>query len=859
MTIRVYPGASNPSHDLSLSDGVQTWGLRLNGGPEALREQPLTPSTLRFDSPAGFGAWEPGMAQIEQRDWSGGRGLERFVAEDPAAARRFYDSMNAWTLTPGKLLPAPQWRLARGLRWAIQHLPGSVTWKGLIGETRLIAARFTVGASDFAPPRARVWLWRVGSPGALFLSIYEDDNGEPGAAVPDSSASVSIAEVKDVVSLFYSFDLTDLQTELNAGIDYHVLLGGSPQDNAANHWEIGVDAKRDGGHTSADGADWNSVKFSPYFRLEDEGMRRNFFFFLYAGGYYVVDQRANGSPSHIYLNGDRGLATGWSTTSLEDAGKAWTPQQWAGAWVRIVKGKGAGQARRIESNTVYELIVLAWDNPPDATSEYVIYATDIWKDISPISGDLIDGVVGDVAVVDDFVLLAQGDSLPILRMRFNTALGVPVHEFDDDGTNAADLLHSFHHPEFGPQVWRALVSAGEVSRAAPTAYGSALTFGFGIKLGDKSQPILSLFDMQSSLWALKADSLWSVGDNERAKRANLGLDALPDAHDPRALTLLGGQLLFGWGHRLFSYSSGQLGDIGPGREQGLPAGRQGSVAALQPLGVGRIAAAVDAGEEGESSVLLWESGAWHELLRAPRCGQRIQSLGLQECPGTRPRLWVGLDGDLACVDLPRQSEAPLGDADLDYQHEAVLVAGTVDMGAARLPKFLKEISLLSENLGGGVQVNLDYQLDEEIDGPRWRSGGAFYSSPLDSLPVSAGQLHSIRTRLRLLTNKAKVPPLVNAVVLEGFARTPLKYQWTLRVRLADLQADRGGGLDANPDVFMLWLQQAARQARKIHMRSIWQALDDKNVIVEPPSVVRQFTDPARNTWGGAATVVLRES
>lgn len=857
MTIRVYPGASNPTHDLSLTDGVQTWGLRLDAGPEALREQPLTPSTLRFASPAGFGAWEPGMAQIEQRDWSGGPGLERFVAEEPAVARRFHDSRNAWTLTPGVLLPAPQWRLARGLRPAIQHLPGSLNWQGLIGRTRNVAARFTVGAADLAPARARLWLRRVGSPNALFVSLREDDAGLPGLAVPDSSASVSIAAVQDVVSEFYAFELAELETGLVAGIHYHLTLAASSQDNAANHWEIGVDARQPGGHAAEGAGPWAAVKFIPYFRLEDFGIKRTFLFFQFAGGLYAADQRADGSPSRVYLNGDRGLATGGGGSTLEDANKSWSPDQWAGAWVRILKGKGAGQARQIESNGTFELEVVPWENTPDGTSEYLIYATDLWEDLSPSAGDLIDGEICDVALVDDYALLAQRNAAPLMRMRFNATLSVPAHEFDDDGANTADLLHCFHHPEFGPQVWRAMLSVGEVSRAAPTAWGTALTFAAGIKLGDKSRPILELFDMEGSLWALKADSLWVVGDNDRAEKTNLGLE--PESFTSRPLAFFGGRLLIPRGHRLYAYSGGQLAELGPGLQQGLPAGRQGLIAALQPIGALRLAAAVDAGEAGESSVLLYEAGAWHELMRAPQAAQRIQSLAWEESPRVRPRLWMAIAGDMAYLDLPLHSASPLSDPGLAYQHEAVLVAGTVDMGAARLPKFLKEVSLLSRNLGTGVQANLDYQLDAEIGGPRWRSAGAFYSSPLDSLSLSAGQLHAVRIRLRLLTNQAKLPPQVHVTLLEGFARTPLKYQWNLRVRLADLQADRGGGLDADPDLFITWLQQAARQARKIRMRSIWGALDEKDVIVEPPSVVRQYTHPERGAWGGTATVVLREA
>jgi hypothetical protein len=220
-----------------------------------------------------------------------------------------------------------------------------------------------------------------------------------------------------------------------------------------------------------------------------------------------------------------------------------------------------------------------------------------------------------------------------------------------------------------------------------------------------------------------------------------------------------------------------------------------------------------------------------------------------------------MGGDLTYVDLPLNAESPLGDAGLAYQHEAVLVSGTVDMSAVLLPKFLRQLSLSSANLGRGQQVNADYKLDGEIGSPRWRSAGAFYSSPLDALPLQAGPLHSIRTRLRLLTSEETRPPVVQASVLEGFARTPLKYQWTLRVRLADLQADRAGGLDTRADEFVAWLQQAARRASKIQLRSVWRALDDKFVIVEPPTLKREYIAAgvaAGYQWGGTATVVLRE-
>ena len=54
----------------------------------------------------------------------------------------------------------------------------------------------------------------------------------------------------------------------------------------------------------------------------------------------------------------------------------WTPDQWAGYFVKITAGRGAGQTRTVSSNTVNTLTVsLAWSRPPDETSQYVLGQT----------------------------------------------------------------------------------------------------------------------------------------------------------------------------------------------------------------------------------------------------------------------------------------------------------------------------------------------------------------------------------------------------------------------------------------------------------------------------------------------------
>jgi hypothetical protein len=156
-------------------------------------------------------------------------------------------------------------------------------------------------------------------------------------------------------------------------------------------------------------------------------------------------------------------------------------------------------------------------------------------------------------------------------------------------------------------------------------------------------------------------------------------------------------------------------------------------------------------------------------------------------------------------------------------------------------------------------VHLEYQTDNDIGTTTWIKAETFYSSPEDNLEINKGNVKRIRFRLRLLTNDADVPPVIFSTVLEGFARTPLKYQWNMRIKISDTQRDLSGiNADHDPDEFLTWLKNAAIGARRIYMRSIWEQMDGKYVIVEPPATLRQFTNNLLGFWGGAVTVTVRE-
>lgn len=77
------------------------------------------------------------------------------------------------------------------------------------------------------------------------------------------------------------------------------------------------------------------------------------------------------SPYLLDVNYDSSTATGGTTTTLVDAAKTWTVNQWANYQVRITGGTGRGQVRVITSNTATTL-TFATGTAPDATSTYVI-------------------------------------------------------------------------------------------------------------------------------------------------------------------------------------------------------------------------------------------------------------------------------------------------------------------------------------------------------------------------------------------------------------------------------------------------------------------------------------------------------
>lgn len=239
----------------------------------------------------------------EQRDWSGGRGGERF-SDDPT---KYRDAKEACTWIPGHLFPALQWQLPTGYRSQDIALVGSKSWRGLYGTTQSISRTVTASASYNAD---KVWLWirRVGTPGTLTVELRTDSGGSPSSTVL-KTVDVTTSTITDTISVLQAFDWTGTES-LTSTTVYHIVACGADADNDKNHWEVGVDISGTSSKYSASGAadagSWTTAAFSMYYRLTDAEIDRRWWFFYYAGNFYKV---SNEATTKLYM---------WNTSLWEE-------------------------------------------------------------------------------------------------------------------------------------------------------------------------------------------------------------------------------------------------------------------------------------------------------------------------------------------------------------------------------------------------------------------------------------------------------------------------------------------------------------------------------------------------------------
>jgi hypothetical protein len=304
-----------------------------------------------------------------------------------------------------------------------------------------------------------------------------------------------------------------------------------------------------------------------------------------------------------------------------------------------------------------------------------------------------------------------------------------------------------------------------------------------------------------------------------------------------------------------------LDDVGPNREAGLPANRQGPVVKMTGY-PGRIYAAVDGGSSGYSSVLVYQGSGWHEVYRAPRVGERIRNIYIQSIPGSSTaRLWISQGSDVLWVPI---SLNPYTDPDFRFHHEGSLTTGWLYAGMQDVYKLWKKLKVFAENVTAARYVKADYQVDGDTT---WTEIGTYDSVPVEELSVNSTttpRSRRIRFRFRLYTDDNTETPRMKAYVVEGVSFAPVKYQYGFSFRLAedDQAIDLRGGLDksfASVEALHAQLLTWANNGTELTWRCIYSPFDNKKVFIDPVSLQPLSANPEGQVEKHAGNLTIYEA
>lgn len=851
-SVNVSPTVSKPSHSFALSWKGNQMGFQLEGGEPSLVEAPSSPPPSPF--------------QWKQSTWEGGRANARSITDQTA----YFDAQSLYTLTPETAHPAPQWGLASGITTDDIYCPQTrnVSWKALLGTERYVASSF-VASSSYTMNRLHIWLKAVNKPGTLTVELWSSSGGSPSAMLKTSTITTS--NITEFMSQWYMFFISSGQA-LTSGTTYWVVAFGASGDDSTNHWEVGIDsAPATFSKYSTAGSVWTTATYKMYFRSAATYTGSREFGFEYYGAQFKVSKFFSGAASKVYINGDLGKASaGTSTTITKTAsgGLTWATDQLVGAWIRFVGGTGAGaEPRQISTHTSGTTPVFTvsagFDITPDATTIFIIYATQYWSEItSPVSG--LGVVVSAPATAGNTVYFPQG-ATAIRRMYFTESTG--AYTFAADGANTADFLRTLN-----TDIWKTYTSSQTyAASSAPIAasLGTNLAFVGSYPIGGLDYKVTSLCDHKNAMYALKADGLYRI-TNGRATRINYGGESVPHVYNGRISISFQDSLYFSFLHSFERMTNDTVDDIGWWRHEGMPQGREATAIGVASY-LSWLFVALDAGGSGESSVLCWNGMGWHEIFRMPFGNSpnspRISGISVQPNVGTRPRLWIYTYNDAYYIDFPQDAINPLRDNGMVYMHESAIVTSRIDLNKIGFQKIFKNLILQTKNLSDTAYIDLDYQLDNGIGEYTytstgrtlanpfpWINAGRFQVSPVSSIDINRGNANMARLRLRFYTEVCYIPPIAYEVQLNGNVIDPTRTQWQATVKVSNTIKN-----DFTGDQIVAFLKDASSNMRLLLSHSTRATFDNQWVYVGQPTVIVESRNFLTRKWTGRIVFTVRQA
>lgn len=865
------PTNKKPSHHITLEPtdgGSPKYGLVLSDGlgkrnPRGIARNPIQRTTLQTSSgETQYSDFSEPFKPIPQDSWSGGRGNDDFERD----RSRYQDAKRALTWFDGQMLLGPQEYYATGHRDSVQDMPGSMDFEKFSSTKRYFAQKFVAPTGGMTAAKIYIWVRRRDYNAVVSVAaIYTDSGGEPDAIVAaDAQGAIIETDISAHTwdSALVEYNMTTPPT-LTGGVTYWVLVFSSLNLEV----DLGMNPTQSTGLVSVDSSTWVASDGDMYFRVTDVGVPGEWKFFEYKRGLYAITRPDDASAAKLYLNGTRGAADSNSgdLTQLVDATQSWTSGQFADSVCIITRGKGAEEPipwRVITSNSATTLNCFPdWRVEHDTTTEYVVLGTDIWEEIT---GHGITAAVTDVLVSKDVIYFAQGDyvstSTPVnmRRANFYNNGGVWTARYDNDGSNKARWLAQTLHPDDGLQVWRGLNDEGTgevaVSRADAKTWGTSLAFGSDLEIGNDRDDLITGIENYGSpetLWILMTGSIWRIINDIPERVPVREMSSVRSELNGRAHLVHGVYLYISLLHSVERYFSNNLDDIGPSRDAGMPANRQGPVSAMEGY-PGMFFIAIDGEESNHSSILVWNQLGWHEMYRgklpvefgAGTSGKRIRNLHMQPVPGSAvDRLWFSEGEDIVYLNFPSNTFDPSEDTSFRYTHEAHVITSWHYASLQDVLKLFKSYKIFAEGLLANNQyIQIDYQLDDADLNSQWVTvTGDFDTSPLEEIDFSA--VHNVtgrrlRLRIRLYSTDNSLSPKVKATLLEALTRIETKFNYSMTFRVADNAKDMTGIAENYQlvETLISQLDTWANTPTVLTMRSNYSPYDNKFVVIDPNSL-----------------------
>lgn len=852
----IRPGDDNYTHELSLSGGGKKYGLKLLNGVGSIH---IVPPKR-----------QPPPIKLEQNSFHAGRGAEVWLPN----ANYVYDTMNAWDSTPNKLHPAPLMQWTKGLRDAEMNMPqagDTHKWiplypgSGSDPNRRYQSVSFTASASTNRE-RCFLILKKRGTPKGNLLTLEwcADSAGSPSTV--SKTVTKTVSDFADHISYYIEFKPSSVLA-VTSGTAYHIKIYGAANDTPNDCWEVLCDNAA-AGKNSSDNSSWSATTYSPYYRITDEDVNQNIFVFPFDGAQYAVTSRVDRGNSKLYIHGNRGKATAGASTTLTDTGAGqyggtWTTDMWANYKIRIIRGTGQGQVRTVSSNTGTVITVsVAWDINPSTDSEYYIYGGSQWKEIT---GHGLGWVSAKPKYANGTMYFPQNDTVNIRIIQLNYS-NANDHGFDAESTNnnrAWFLCPSFDS-SLGPIMVRAnqaatasgapngsAISIGKAPSSpngTPTPFGTDLTFQTSILIGDNTFRITGIYDHQNTLYVAKEDSLFTVSGNVPVK-LSYGADSSPNIlNGVAACTGADTNFYIAAEHDVFMITGGSSTPMNINFN--IPSSRSGYVVDMTSE-KGWLFAALDAGTSGDSSIMRMtlSDRSWHEQIRSFATGRQIRSVAWMNLVDTRPQLVYECAGELLYQEMPLFGVRPIQDSGMAYQHEAIIELPTIDMLNTN-PKFYSFLEISSKKLANasnpaafGREVALDYQLNDNVGSATWIRAGSFGISPHDKVALNLASQFKLRPRLRIESNQASNPPIIENVGLSLFQREKQYSSITLEINGLEDEGVSG-------EEIYSWLIDRIITADVVESESIFSFLHNKRLVLpaEPNTNITNI-DPDTG-WAG---------